>query len=156
MSIYILGYKGKSFVSKTIQWQTRSEYSHVSIEIDGVNYEAWHIGGVTRNKDFCVNHTPGTPVDVLHILEQYFSRTKLIAFLEAQLGKKYDFRGVFRFLTRRKHPADEKWFCSELVASAYERAGIPLSRIRPSYLSPRDIMGISPKIATFIEERITW
>lgn len=151
----ILSYKGISITSKLIRWQTRSEYSHIAIELtSGRVVEAWR-KGVCNAKDFSENHTPGTVVDSFEIYGLTELQEKLAAdFLYSQYGKKYDFKGVFRFLTRRDQPADDKWFCSELAMAAMQHAGIDLLlRIPASHTSPRDVV-ISP-VLKFIETRTT-
>lgn len=143
----ILAFKGKSLISKAIQWQTRSDYSHVGIELsDGTFYEAWHKGGVIVSKDYRALHTPGTPVDVYEPLFRLGDREDdMREFLNKQVGKKYDFHSVARFLSRRESPENGKWFCSELVLVAAEIGGLHLLNIEPWRASPRDVT-ISPLI----------
>jgi len=142
--VKILAYKGTSFVSRMIRLQTRSEYSHVAIQLpDETVIEAWTIGGVRHVASPTEAHTPGTEIDVFEITGEY-DFGKVLAFLNSQLGKKYDFRAIFRFLTRRKHPLDDRWFCSELVLAAFRTGGLDLlSRLPSSATTPRDIT-ISP------------
>ena len=50
------------------------------------------------------------------------------SFLLAQVGKKYDYIGLFRFLPIvrwfiKSNDNTEKWFCSELVSEACKQAG---------------------------------
>lgn len=60
-----------------------------------------------------------------------------IGFAMAQVGKKYDYLGVARFVTRRPSKGNEKWFCSELVFEAFRRAGVNLfHRIEAWEVSP--------------------
>jgi len=137
----ILGYKGISWVSKTIRWQTRSVYSHVAIELsDGRVIEAWHKGGVRVNRDFGARHTPETEVDVF-IIEKDFNELKVMDFLTPQIGKKYDFWSIVKFLTRRNEPVDDKWFCSEIVMQAFIEGGLHLlRRIPPSHVDPGHLL----------------
>ena len=141
----ILAYRGKSIVSLAIKFQTRSPYSHVAIELSGHEiYEAWHVGGVRRLRYRAEGHSPGTPVDVFRVdSPDHIDVDKVRAFLQAQVGKKYDFWSVGRFLSRRKAPANDKWFCSELVLAALEAGGCSLLHINPSEATPRDV-SISP------------
>lgn len=132
----MLGYQGKGFVSRLIRWQTRSKYSHVSIEIDGINYEAWQDGVIKRRWD--EGHRPGTKVTVFEVKGHPVPALVLKA-LKAQLGKGYDYRAVARFLTRRKVQLDSRWFCAELVAWCLAYGGVVLQHLPPSYLSPRDV-----------------
>jgi uncharacterized protein YycO len=139
----ILLYRGRSWVSWLIQKQTRSIYSHAAVELDnGSIVEAWHKGGVRRIFHPQEGHTPGTPVDVYGIEAEY-DAAMVQAFLKTQIGKKYDFWSVGRFLTRRKSPANDKWFCSELVVRAFREGGLALINGQPSEHSPRDV-ALSP------------
>lgn len=52
----------------------------------------------------------------------------VIAAAESQLGKPYDFTAIVGLGLRRDWQEDDAWFCSELVAWAFEQAGEPLFR----------------------------
>lgn len=52
----------------------------------------------------------------------------VIAAAESQLGKPYDFTAIVGLGLHRDWQADDRWFCSELVAWAFEKAGEPLFR----------------------------
>lgn len=153
----VLLFKGKSVVSRLIQWQTRSPYSHVAVELDdGRIIEAWHIGGVSMYKDraaMAVYHEVGTEIDVYKPWALTAAQALNVErFLVSQVGKKYDFRSVFRFVSRRSAKENDKWFCSELVAEAFKYAGYPLLHGEAANFSPRDI-AMSPNLA--LVERIT-
>lgn len=141
----ILAYRGRSLISKAIQFQTRSPYSHVAIKLDDYEiYEAWHVGGVRRLRYALDGHDDATPIDIYRVDPSLdYDTHKVRAFLRAQLGKKYDFKSVARFVSRRKVRADDRWFCSELVLAALESGGLSLLNIIPSEASPRDVT-ISP------------
>jgi len=54
-------------------------------------------------------------------------RALMLSFLENQVGKQYDWEGCFKiFNYTRDWTEDSNWFCSELVASAFASATIPL------------------------------
>jgi uncharacterized protein YycO len=136
----VLAYKGKGAISKAIQWQTRSPWSHVAILLDnGETIEAWQKGGVRICGSPGENHAAGTEIAVFGI-DYKFDEATATARLLAEVGKKYDFSSVLRFVTRRDSAADNKWFCSELV-----HAILPflLARINSAHVSPRDIV-LSP------------
>ena len=133
----ILAYKGLSFISKAIRWQTRSPYSHIAVELDdGSVVEAWHVGGVAHNRSFRAVHTKGTEVDVFAIARKH-DAIVMSDFLLNQVGKKYDFGSIARFMSRRAEPHDEKWFCSELAMACVYVGGVDLlKRIPDSHVSP--------------------
>lgn len=57
----------------------------------------------------------------------------------SQLGKPYDWLGVAGIGFRRRWQDDGAWFCSELIAWAFEAAGDPLFRGKPWRITPRDL-----------------
>ena len=67
----LLAFKGDSLISKLIRWQTRSEYSHIAIELDsGEIIEAWHRGGVQIHScrgGLLDVHDEGTEIDIYSI-----------------------------------------------------------------------------------------
>ena len=140
----ILGYRGISIVSRAIKIQTRSEYSHIGIWLDdGSVIEAWAKGffkGSVRQIDNPFDgHSRGTEIDVFNITKDY--REELVEeFLVNQIGKKYDYSSVLRFVTRRDAPDNKKMFCSELAELAFESGGLALLRGNPSHHSPRDTL----------------
>lgn len=121
----ILLFRGRGFISAAIRWQTRSEYSHAAFLLPcGRVLEAWQGAGVRIKwmRDWEGVETFGVHGMTVGQWE------KAINFAKAQIGKRYDYRGVFRFLSRRKVPVDDRWFCSELVARSLEVAGVKLFR----------------------------
>lgn len=146
MKVYL--YRGKSLVSKAIQFQTRSPYSHVAFQFAEYEiYEAWHIGGVRKLRYATEGHSPGTAIDVCRVhLPPDFSVDKAREFAEEQVGKGYDFKSVWRFLSRRSVALDDRWFCSEYLLATCEAGGAELLRILPSMATPRDV-DISPLLS---------
>jgi len=149
----IASYQGKGKISRLIKWQTRSSESHTAwLCRDGSLIESWQKRGVDHVPNTSslaatlgVNHTPGTMVRLFRIEPQpsiLLSPEKfdmIEGFLRQQVGKKYDWRSVARFVTRREeHPNDkDKWFCTELVfASVLEAAIALLARTKAHEVSP--------------------
>lgn len=141
----LLAYKGKSIVSKVIRTLTRSEYSHIAIELDdGGMIEAWQTAGVVERINYKEGHTPGTPVDVFKILGP-LDTARTEKFLRDQVGAKYDWLNVFRFLYCKDAKENRRWFCSELAEYAVEEGFVTLLRGNKSHHSPRDTV-MSPKL----------
>lgn len=151
----VLLLENNKFLSRLIRWQTRSAHSHSAIYIDGKVYEAvWPKVRVLSlaefledyNQSFINVYVPCYPFSNRHYQLSNEKKEKLAAFLNKQLGKKYDLTMVLRFLTRRQESRKSRnqWFCSELVAAAFEKAGFSLlSRIEPWEVSPK-MLSISP------------
>jgi len=133
-------YKGKSWMSSLIKWQTRGVYSHAAVLFnDGTVVEAWQLGGqgVRLIKDLGDKHEKGTPVDIYEVQVSKPQYDAIKEFLLNQVGKKYDWTAIIRFLTKAKGDNPDKWICSELVFAAFAHAGIALlARTKPHEVSP--------------------
>lgn len=139
-------YRGKSFLSRVIQFRTWSAYSHAAwVCEDGEVIQAWR-HGVTLTPDLAHGHTPGTPVDLFDIALTVNQRYEVEAFLRSQVGKPYDLRGALRFISRRQNAGDEQagWFCSELIHAAFISAGIELLARIESWKVDPGLLSISP------------
>lgn len=137
-------FKTKGFVQSLIKWQTRSKYSHAAIlTSDGVLIESTTPGGVRAIANW--KQTPdaelfgiGGVIDFVPVVTDK-QENSAIAFLSAQIGKPYDYLMVARFVSRLQESrrSSGKWFCSELVFAALQKAGITLLRdTEPWEVSP--------------------
>lgn len=71
---------------------------------------------------------------------------KVMDYAHSQIGKPYDWSAIYGIATHRNYQESDKWICSELIAAAFERAGLPLLNGKDSNrFSPRDIY-ISPYV----------
>lgn len=138
-------FKGRGFVSNMIRWQTQAKYSHVGYMLtSNTVLEAWPGKGVqikslsdTSDIDFYqIDATPAQEADV-------------IAFYMQNMGREYNYWGVFNFITRMKIKKDDTWFCSEILFEALKRSNIHLlNNIESSMVSPLHI-SISPLLKPF-------
>lgn len=129
-------FRGRGILSALIRWQTWSSYSHAAIVLpDGYIVEAWHRGPGVRRK--LLKSTKGVDVfNVKGLTEEQSAVAEKFAM--DQIGQKYDYFGVLRFLNRRKVGDNGKWFCSELVYAAFKAAGVHLlsKDTQPNMVSP--------------------
>lgn len=159
----LLLYKGLSLVSKAIQLQTRSDYSHAAAYLEqdvvlsngdafmkGTTWEAWHVGGprrvdnlwlgggqVRRLSNPWIDHDIKTEIEVWGFKPYLgFSDEIAIRYLESQVGKEYDFRNVFRFVSRKKPAYNRKLFCSEYFSTMSNQAGVKLLNLAPAQTAP--------------------
>ena len=139
----ILLFKGRGMVSRLIRWQTNGQYSHAALQLpNGRIIEAWHKPAKVRLRSRLEDWSNVEAYDVEGMDAAQWSMA--MAWAHRQIGKKYDFGGVFRFLTRRRKDQDEKWFCSELVFQAVKEGGVDLlSRIKGAQVSPV-VLSFSP------------
>jgi len=137
-------YYGKSLVSRTIECFTWGHISHVAIRNPYEAYvvEAWQ-PTVQRVADISFNHTERTRVDVyaLDLTPQQFDVG--VAWLDQQVGRLYDFRGVLSFLLRRNIGTSGAWFCSELGLALSQIVGKPLLCCPPFKATPT-VLSYSP------------
>lgn len=139
----ILLFRGRGVISQLIRWQTNGQYSHAAIQLpSGSIIEAWHKPARVRVRK---NLTDWSNVEAYEVEGMTPEQWEVaLEWLDDQVGKKYDFGGVLRFLTRYRKDQDEKWFCSELVFQALVEAGVELlSRIQCSQVSPT-VLSFSP------------
>lgn len=129
---------GTGVVSRLIRWQQRSDVSHISlIDNDNRLIESLEFRGVTdaRTLESVRNEQR---VDVYSVLVAPEQHARAIQWARSQVGKKYDYWSVLRFVTRRDARENNgKWFCSELAFVAAQEAGVALlKRIPASEVSP--------------------
>ena len=168
----IAAYHSKSWTSKAIRFFTWSDISHVALvdPYDAV-YQSLTDDGVCKvgSADLITNlsrhHTEGTLVDIYEIRipdSQYPDGKRITAeqwdlihaFCESQLGKHYDWRGVFSFITRRniknrikdflrmrvKDRWPQKWFCSDFVFVALGVGHITMLNLPYYKVSPAQLV----------------
>lgn len=135
-------HRGRGTVSKLIQWQSRSVFSHASLLFsDGAVIESREFIGVHKLPKL-VNR-PGEIIDVFEVFTSPKQEHAIRSFAEAQVGKPYDYLSIARFLTREpvSNWRMNDWFCSELAFAAFDAAGIRLLNtikawaVNPGHLS---------------------
>ena len=159
-------YRGIGWISDGIKLLTYSPFSHIGIlfsedltvEVSGNTHhiaagnviEAWQ-GGVRLSESLSSSHTPETPVDIFSYRRE-LSRTEermAAQFLISQLGKKYDYLNVARFVPVVRlaisKPIGNLWerkhvFCSELAVEMSFQIRRPLFQCCKAWeIPPRDI-----------------
>ena len=137
---------GKHLLSAVIRIITQSHWNHAVLYIGDGNFIESRKGGVqiTMIDDFVkkdigvYRHKTATKEQLDMVCVNALSKQ----------GSGYDVAGLFGIAwllftfqrgTARDLGSKNKYLCSELVASAYKEAGIPLTRFSPSQTSPSDI-----------------
>jgi len=129
-----------------LSWMIRagswSQWSHVAI-IDGDDViEAVALDGVVV-----------TPLATRQAADPTWQRVTLpcanpeaiIAASRSQLGKPYDYTGVLGIGLHRDWQETGRWFCSELVAWAFQQGGTPLFRKGASgRVTPQEVWTVPP------------
>lgn len=138
----ILLFCGRGAVSRLIRFQTRGEYSHAAIlRPDGRIIESWMGDGVRvkRPKDWdCI--------DAFYVPDMTPEEgARAISYAQEQMGSKYDWLAVIRFVSRDRLPdAPTRWFCSELAFAAFSYAGHELFSRTAAYEVSPDLLKRSP------------
>lgn len=138
-------YKGTSIISRAIEWQTRGKYSHAAMILnDGSVVEAKEFIGVRRTLG--LKSPKGVRVEVFEVQTSPLEDLIIKNFLLAQIGKRYDYSMVLRFITRQGYDPEskKKWFCSELVFAAFRKAGIRLFERTQAWEVPPQMLARSP------------
>jgi hypothetical protein len=112
-------------MSAVIRACTWSNWSHVAV-IDGDEViEATAPAGVRRFPVVqAIDHAKRGQIVELPCLDP----GAVIAAAASQLGKPYDYTAVLGLGIHRDWQEEDAWFCSELVAWAFQHAGEPLFR----------------------------
>lgn len=120
-------------LSWAIRARTWSKYSHVDFVVeDGKYLGAIPFGGVCYHE----HRYPTEDYFVLEVSEK--QRLDIMDFAHSQVGKPYDFMGIFGFAINRKWQDDDKWFCSEYISGAIQPV-IKLFNEEAFRISPRDV-----------------
>lgn len=140
MSTKIVFFKTKGYViPRLIRFFTFSNWNHVGMVVDGDYYESEYGSGVTKNFDRYF-HT-SSEIETIVIDSSIDDEIIMKKFLEAQLGKKYDWTAIFGLPFRKNWQTKEKWFCSEIIAQSLINGKcleLPVSN-KPYRITPRDL-----------------
>lgn len=127
-SVRLLFSTTKLPLSIAIRSATWSRWSHVAL-VDGdsvIEAVAWHgvrraplADAIARSSDFAIAE-----------LTAHDPRA-VVAAADTQIGKPYDYTALVGLALHRDWQADEAWFCSELVAWAFDVTGQAL--LRPEF-----------------------
>lgn len=147
--IKIIGVRGKSFVSHIVKWfQWGYPYTHIAYVLDDIDkdnpliIEAWYDVHACK---YNVYHK-GDPFEYFTIETTDRQRRQVERFLFRQLGKPYDWLGIIGLVLHKDIEDRQSWFCSELIAEAFYRAGINILVSIQSYKVTPRLMLISPTI----------
>lgn len=139
-TIQLIFSRSKLPFSPLVQLVTWSHWSHVGIVMDNnqVIESTFTHGGV---KPVDIDTFKSRASDWIVVALPCTSRQAIIDAAMSQVGKKYDWTGLFGILMRERHwQEDDAWFCSELIAWAFMLGGSPLfmpdvvHRITPQHL----------------------
>lgn len=148
----VLAFSGKSRASRLIRAFTFSRISHVGIAYDSMTIvESTSMRGFTGVVKHPISDLADYPGKIWRLrlienLSEDLDPDQLGRFLDAQVGKRYDFHQAAMsgidwfwrtsFETERDFA---KWFCSELVTAALSDQGVISPSYNPSEATPADV-----------------
>lgn len=109
------------WLDKLVGWWTSSEVCHVELKFsDGICFSSTPKAGVRFKKipkddSVWVSFT----IRIDYKTEQIIRR-----WCEKEVGKKYDFLGIFGFVFNRKVESPHRWYCSEICSRALEKGKV--------------------------------
>jgi uncharacterized protein YycO len=126
-------------VSALIREHTWCAYSHVEFVLDDGTTLGAHFAGGVRIRP--INYAKFTRVEEFVIPMTVEQKFTIMSFAQAQVGKAYDAGAIVGVLLHRDWRNTDCWFCSELVAAAFEQA-VPLLNVSESVnrIVPRDLL----------------
>lgn len=139
-NIYLRFTRTNTLVGALIRWWTNCPINHVeyyipegnrviSADSDGVKLKG---AGLKYNPDHHYYMTGVTDPDVVKEIEKI---------LFAEVGKPYDWKAIFSFITNHDRHSKKAWMCSELIAYAFEEVGCDWFSDNAKYqkITPRDL-----------------
>ncbi len=149
--VYIVFTTLNHWISRLICWFTRGKWSHVELFLPEHN----NLIGAMPGKGVIIRKFSNIAKSIYRVsmVEVYSTeiQSAIIKKAKEQLGKPYDWAAIFGFVFRRDWQKQKKWFCSELVAYAFNKGGIPLLDGKASLVSPRDV-DMSPIVKDMSKE----
>ncbi len=139
--MHIFFVRGKGLVARLVNWQTWGDgITHCGILTDdGVVIHSTLGKGVEETTLETVAR-PGERIEVFTVLLSELQAEHLVRAARSHVGAAYDILGNIGFILRRRVERRSKWFCSELVAWAFQQIGLPLlERIHWWQGSPADL-----------------
>ena len=121
------------------------DYSISSFAIRLFTWSRWHHCGVVTKDGQHVIEASALKGVIKTPIEEFKKRYRVVKFAElpgdgeefsiSQIGKKYDWLAIISIVLRLGLNRDDKWFCSELVATASGMfRGGRSSRVTPEHL----------------------
>jgi uncharacterized protein YycO len=135
-TVQVIFSRSRSVQSALLRAFLWSTWSHCAI-VDGDNVIEADFGAGVRMRPLADFIAEASAHDLIEI--PAVSTEAVTAFARAQLGKPYDWRACIGFIVRRDWHDARRWFCSELIASAFASAGTPLFRLDAARITPRDL-----------------
>ena len=128
---------GNKLLSRAIRFFSRGNFNHTSIQIGDTIWESHIHTGVHKKKR--IDWNGKTIKESITILITEKQKRKVVAWLNRQVGKKYDWLGALSVIWRCFKQKIGSWYCSELGMVAWMKAkDVPSSKYNQRK-SPQDL-----------------
>ena len=123
----------KDFSSWAIRWFTWSDWSHVDFALPSGKFLGARLDGGVQIRP----HDYIKPSDFCYAYVTVEDPRRIYGWATSQIGKPYDWRAIAGFLPRENWHDPGHWFCSELVAQAFQLKDEPIVDRMASRVSPQ-------------------
>lgn len=137
--------KNNTITSHVIRAFTWSDYSHVEFALDTGFLGALGWGGKSKSgiqfkggvqlRPFDYNYTGEFQAAEVDVPDEN-TKQQILKFAMSQIGKSYDWTAILGIGFHRDWHENDSWFCSELIAEAFEQAKFPLIRDSVNRITP--------------------
>jgi uncharacterized protein YycO len=128
--------KSDSIWSKIIRFATFSKWSHVEYITPDGNFISAEIG-----KGVYVEHEDRNPTwtkyEIVTVECSDLQAEQFFKWINKQVGKKYDFVGIFGLWFGRRWQDEDSWFCSELIVAGLVKFKIVETAGQPHRITPQ-------------------
>lgn len=138
----------KGLASKLIRLVTWSRWSHVAILLNPTEViDATFTHGGVKTRPLSEALAAAADYTMVDFYVPCAGAVRLAAYDE--LNKPYDWTALFGLWWHRDWQESDSWFCSELVAYAFQHAGYPMFRDAEMHrITPDHIWKLNPGITT--------
>lgn len=159
--IYLVFSRTGTWLSRSIGYVTKTEYTHVSLSLDLNLENMYSFGRLDPNNPFSGGLTienintgvfKKSPFSKCLIYEIEISKLQydllnkeLNSFYNSDIVYKYNFIGLFGVLVDKPIQRQSHYFCSEFISTLLHRSGIYTPLKLPQLTSPTDLMNIPNK-----------
>lgn len=139
--IYLRFSKAKTFASWLVSTWTGQWPSHCEFVVDHGKYLGSDIDtGVAYVDDEYYKDVEFSRDEYYKIMVTASEKEAIMMHAESMLGKEYDTWALIGNMFRRNWQETKKWFCSELIAYAFDKGGRLLIRDRTNRVTPGDLL----------------
>ena len=143
-------YKPKSILDRLVCFFSRGKYSHAALVFeDDMVIESRPFKGVIKSKNLIKASESKSVIDLYSIRVSKKKYEVIREFMLNKVGSKYDYMSVFGFVlfsNKQNRHSRNKWFCGEIIISAFNKVHIYLVGKMPAWKASPTTLSYSPKL----------